>query len=129
MLCVGRLFDFHVLDMIELGILSFVSSREFKIDGSVLGSKPCMLFSGDLFQTDFNYTRLKNLFIGELINYRHHVQSVPAHDDWRVWGQDYKVGLWTRFGGSGNKIKSRLALASSVGPQSSQNLEQEFNME
>ena len=60
----GRLFDYHVLDMAELGILNFSSRTQFKAGGCVLGSKPCMLFSGDLFETDFNYIRLKNLFIG-----------------------------------------------------------------
>ena len=50
--------------MVEVGILQFRSQREFKVKGCVLGSKPCMIFSGDLFETDLNYIRLKNLFIG-----------------------------------------------------------------
>ena len=29
-----------------------------------LGSKPCMVFAGDLFETDSEYMRLKNLLIG-----------------------------------------------------------------
>ena len=28
------------------------------------GSKPCLMFTGDLFETDENYRRLKNLLIG-----------------------------------------------------------------
>ena len=62
---VGRLFDFHVLDMIEVGILKLSSSKDFKAEGCVLGSKPCMLFCGDIFETDSIYIRLKNLFIGK----------------------------------------------------------------
>ena len=31
----------------------------------IVGSKPCLVFSGDLFETDSEYARLKNLFIGE----------------------------------------------------------------
>lgn len=64
MLTAGRLFDFHVLDMVELGIHAFQSQKKFKSEGCVLGSKPCMLFCGDLFETDHQYIRLKNLLIG-----------------------------------------------------------------
>ena len=31
----------------------------------IVGSKPCLVFSGDLFETDTEYARLNNLFIGE----------------------------------------------------------------
>ena len=61
----GRLFDYHVLDMIELGVVRFTSCSKFRAEGCVLGSKPALLFSGDLFETDLKYMRLKNLFIGE----------------------------------------------------------------
>ena len=36
------------------------------MEGSVLGSKPCLIFSGDQFETDSSYARLKNLLIGEM---------------------------------------------------------------
>ncbi len=65
MLCIGRLFDFHILDMVELGILKFHDMGQLKAKGCVVGSKPCMLFSGDLFETDLHFIRLKNLFIGK----------------------------------------------------------------
>lgn len=29
-------------------------------------AKPCLIFTGDLFETDINYVRLKNLFIGKI---------------------------------------------------------------
>ena len=32
----------------------------------VAGSKPCLIFTGDYFETDENYKRLKNLLIGML---------------------------------------------------------------
>ena len=60
----GRLFSFQVLDMIELGILQFTSATHFKTGGCVLGSKPCLAFSGELFETDLKYIRLKNMLIG-----------------------------------------------------------------
>lgn len=37
----------------------------FQTAKCVVGSKPCLVFSGDLFETDSEYARLKNLFIGE----------------------------------------------------------------
>ncbi len=64
---IGRLHDYHVLDMVELGVVNFKSSRMCRGEPCVLGSKPCMLFSGDMFETDSKYVRLKNLFIGELL--------------------------------------------------------------
>ena len=63
-LVIGRLFDHHVLDMVELGINSFKAIHDFTTSKCVLGSKPCFVFSGDAFETDQDYIRLKNLFIG-----------------------------------------------------------------
>lgn len=34
------------------------------IEGSSVCAKPCLVFTGDLFETDTNYIRLKNLLIG-----------------------------------------------------------------
>ncbi|KAL5457547.1 hypothetical protein EMCRGX_G034818 [Ephydatia muelleri] len=62
-LVIGRLFDHHVLDMVELGINSFKAIHDFTTSKCVLGSKPCFVFSGDAFETDQDYIRLKNLFI------------------------------------------------------------------
>ena len=31
----------------------------------MVGSKPCLVFSGDLFETDSEYARLKNVLLGE----------------------------------------------------------------
>lgn len=63
-LVIGRLFDHHVLDMVELGINSFKAIHDFTTSKCVLGSKPCFVFSGDAFETEQDYIRLKNLFIG-----------------------------------------------------------------
>lgn len=59
----GRLFDFHVLDMIELGIEKCVSLKDFKIGKCPEGTKPMLVFAGEAFQTDTEHKRLKSLFI------------------------------------------------------------------
>uniref|UniRef100_A0A7N8XSB4 Ribosome production factor 2 homolog n=1 Tax=Mastacembelus armatus TaxID=205130 RepID=A0A7N8XSB4_9TELE len=59
----GRLFDFHVLDMIELGIEKYVSLSEIKTNKCPEGTKPMLVFAGEPFETDHEYKRLKNLLI------------------------------------------------------------------
>lgn len=59
----GRLFDFHVLDMVELGIEKHVSLKEFKIGKCPEGTKPMLVFAGEAFNTDTELKRLKSLLI------------------------------------------------------------------
>ncbi|KAK3735825.1 hypothetical protein QZH41_019922, partial [Actinostola sp. cb2023] len=59
----GRIFDGHVLDMIELGIVKFKSLQSFQTRKCTVGTKPCLLFTGEAFETDTEYKRLKNLLI------------------------------------------------------------------
>lgn len=60
-LVMGRLFDYHMLDMFELGITRFKSMAEFTTKKVPLGTKPCLLFAGELFDQDHEYKRLKNM--------------------------------------------------------------------
>uniref|UniRef100_A0A672NU77 Ribosome production factor 2 homolog n=1 Tax=Sinocyclocheilus grahami TaxID=75366 RepID=A0A672NU77_SINGR len=57
----GRMFDFHVLDMFELGIERFVSLRDVKTDTCPEGTKPLLVFAGELFETDREHQRLRSL--------------------------------------------------------------------
>ncbi|XP_033125675.1 ribosome production factor 2 homolog [Anneissia japonica] len=59
----GRTFDHQILDMIELGIDSFQSLRQFKNLKITEGTKPCLLFCGELFENDEEHRRLKSLLI------------------------------------------------------------------
>ncbi|XP_043918667.1 ribosome production factor 2 homolog [Protopterus annectens] len=59
----GSLFDYHTLDMIELGIEKFVSLHSIKNSKCPEGTKPMLIFAGDVFETDGDYRRLKSLFI------------------------------------------------------------------
>jgi ribosome production factor 2 len=63
-LLIGRTFDRQLLDMAELGIVYFKSMKDY--GGTVfkkrLGSKPLLLFVGDLWQQNADYRNLQNLF-------------------------------------------------------------------
>lgn len=62
-LVIGRCFDGHILDMIELGIDKFKSMKDIKTVKCSVGTKPCLLFSGQEFENDAVYKRLKNILI------------------------------------------------------------------
>ncbi|XP_064617984.1 ribosome production factor 2 homolog [Liolophura sinensis] len=62
-LVIGRLFDYHILDMVELGIDKFTSMSDFKVAKCAQGAKPCLVFAGEPFEQDHEYQRIKNLFI------------------------------------------------------------------
>lgn len=62
-LIIGRMFDYHVLDMIELGIEKFVSLKDIKNSKCPEGTKPMLIFAGDVFDVNEEYRRLKSLLI------------------------------------------------------------------
>lgn len=59
----GRLYNHQILDMFEFGIEKFKSMKTFDAAKLTLGSKPCLIFVGEPFETDPEMIRLKNLFI------------------------------------------------------------------
>uniref|UniRef100_A0A8D0GGR8 Ribosome production factor 2 homolog n=1 Tax=Sphenodon punctatus TaxID=8508 RepID=A0A8D0GGR8_SPHPU len=62
-LIIGRMFDYHVLDMIELGIEKLVSLKDIKNSKCPEGTKPMLVFAGEVFDLNEDYKRLKNLLI------------------------------------------------------------------
>ncbi|XP_048577610.1 ribosome production factor 2 homolog isoform X2 [Nematostella vectensis] len=62
-LVIGRCFDGHVLDMFELGITRFISLQDFKAAKCTAGTKPCLMFTGEEFENNSEYKRLKNVLI------------------------------------------------------------------
>jgi ribosome production factor 2 len=62
-LVIGRMFDYHILDMMELGIKEYKSLQSFSGVKAGVGTKPFLIFNGDIFETDPEYSKLKNLFI------------------------------------------------------------------
>ncbi|XP_014782033.1 ribosome production factor 2 homolog [Octopus bimaculoides] len=100
-LVIGRFFDHHVMDMIELGIEEFKSMMDEKSSKVSLGTKPCLLFAGDPFEQDADYVRLKNLFIDffrgavvdnvRLAGLEHVIMFVAA--DGKIYMRNYKITL------------------------------------
>ncbi|KAI1308703.1 Ribosome production factor 2 -like protein [Halotydeus destructor] len=62
-LAIGRTYDNHILDMVEVGVDKVKLMSEFKTPKISVGCKPVLLFSGEAFETQHEYTRLKNLLI------------------------------------------------------------------
>jgi ribosome production factor 2 len=91
-LVMGRTFDHQLLDMVELGILRYKGIHDY--GGSVpkkrMGSKPLMLFLGDLWQQDSNCQKMQNLLVdfyrGDVVDklvvsgIDHLIMFVASHD-------------------------------------------------
>ncbi|XP_062406618.1 ribosome production factor 2 homolog isoform X2 [Sardina pilchardus] len=59
----GRLFDYHVLDMIELGVEKFTPLKDIKVSKCPEGTKPLLVFAGEAFDIDNEHKRLKSVLI------------------------------------------------------------------
>eukprot|EP00118_Oscarella_pearsei_P019243 m.203579 g.203579 ORF g.203579 m.203579 type:complete len:139 (+) comp39627_c0_seq27:286-702(+) len=62
-LVIGRMFDYQLLDMIELGIEAFTPAQNFKVPNCVVGCKPCILFSGSKFEETEELKKFQNLML------------------------------------------------------------------
>lgn len=61
----GRLFDHHILDMVETGVAAFKQMSEFpgSRGGCSLEAKPCVVFSGAAWEQDASLTLLRSLWL------------------------------------------------------------------
>jgi hypothetical protein len=57
------MFDFRLLDMVELGLEKLVTMHEFKGETNMDGNKPCLLFHGHRWEVPGNFSKLKSLFV------------------------------------------------------------------
>merc|ERR550539_1298718 len=100
---IGRMYDNHLLDMVELGLENFQSLNDFKNAKVAMGSKPCLVFSGEPFAdtTNTDMQRLKSLladfFRGpqvtnvRLAGIEHTLQFTAVED--RIYMRSYKMLL------------------------------------
>ncbi|XP_023027548.1 ribosome production factor 2-like protein Non3 [Leptinotarsa decemlineata] len=62
-LVIGRMFDYSLLDMIELNVESYEGLNSFRGPKFTLGTKPCLLFNGPLWEESQDLKQLKSIFI------------------------------------------------------------------
>ena len=63
-LTLGLLYDHQVLDSFEFEVTNFIPMNFFKGAATINSDlKPIIIFQGELFESDFNYDRLKKFFI------------------------------------------------------------------
>ena len=97
-----RTFDYHVLDMIELGITAFESIRSIGGPTCAVGLKPGFIFNGELFEQNPDYnlvqTMLLDFFRGQVVDEVNlggleSVISVTAVEGGRILFRVYRVML------------------------------------
>lgn len=100
-LVLGSFYDNHVLDMFELKVEKFKAISEFKASKVMSGTKPCILVSGEEFQSKTEYSRLKNILVdfwrGEKVTNLNlqgveHIVQITAADG-RVYIRSYRALL------------------------------------
>ncbi|PJF18254.1 Ribosome production factor 2 [Paramicrosporidium saccamoebae] len=62
-LVLTRMFDHHVLDMIELGIADFQSIKSIAGPTCAVGMKPAFVFNGELFEQRDEYKMLQSMLL------------------------------------------------------------------
>jgi ribosome production factor 2 len=76
-LVLGRIFDGHVYDMLELGITKYEGLADFP--GSLkkaLGSVPCMVFTGEEWDNSPDHKLLRNMLLGSLVKKENNSKTV-----------------------------------------------------
>ncbi|KAJ5074501.1 brix domain containing protein [Anaeramoeba ignava] len=59
----GRLFDYHVIEMMEFQVEDYKSISEFEGQKCQNESKPCLIFNGEEFEHKFEYQKFRNMMI------------------------------------------------------------------
>ncbi|KAI9091843.1 Brix domain-containing protein [Phlyctochytrium arcticum] len=98
-----RMFDYQLLDMIELGVEAGVPMDTFKSTKSAIGHRPLILFSGDAWDTTDELRTLKSILLDmyrgassiDLINLAglEHAICVTAESAQRVHFRAYTIQL------------------------------------
>ncbi|EFJ42816.1 hypothetical protein VOLCADRAFT_107061 [Volvox carteri f. nagariensis] len=108
---IGRLFDFHLYDALELGVEEFKAIRDFGAagTGAQLGNKPCVIFVGEKFESvpalALAKSLLLDMFRGEPVDKINlagidRVLMAVAEGDTRLQLRQYSI----RFKKSGTRI-------------------------
>lgn len=74
-LILGRVFNYQMLDMVEFGVTNYEAMTSKSEVANSVGSKPCILFQGDLFENDDRLKIVQNLFL-DMFRGEHDVKRV-----------------------------------------------------
>lgn len=97
-----RMFDHHILDLVEFTITDFLSISTIKGPTCAVGLKPSFVFCGHLWEQNPDYKKVQNLmldfFRGTIVDEINlsgleTVFMVTADDDGKVYMRVYKVSL------------------------------------
>ncbi|KAI9302248.1 ribosome production factor 2 [Cunninghamella echinulata] len=97
-----RMFNYQVLEMIELGIEKITAMSQIKGSKASIGMKPLLIFNGELFDSNQTYQHIKNYFLdffnGEAsdavnLNGLEYVISFTALSDTKIIMRTYNVQL------------------------------------
>lgn len=89
-LILGRLFEHSIMDMVEFGIENYKSMQAFKGEKIMDGIKPILVFQGELFDNNHEFTRIQNLLVDMFqresvqqirLQGMEHILSFTAHKD------------------------------------------------
>ena len=90
-LTVGRTFDGHVLDMVELGIEGATTFEDLQkafpeatIDTKRLGSKPCVAFVGEAWEQSIEHKQLRSLLLDFVKGQVRSKPPIPPHPHPRI---------------------------------------------
>jgi len=62
-LILGRMFDHHILDMVELAVENFKGMADFKGEKANIGNKPCFIFIGEEFEQKEEFQKIANILL------------------------------------------------------------------
>lgn len=74
-LVITRMFDGRVLDQLELGIDAFTAMSSIDTPKASVGTRPLMVFNGDLFDTHPTFVHLKSILLD--MYQAHHEEGIP----------------------------------------------------
>lgn len=98
---IGRMYDYHLLDMVEFGVENFKGLSDFPGEKVAAEIKPCLMFSGAAFDENPDFVRVKSLLIDffrgpQVTNIRlqglEHALQFTAVDD-KILLRSYRIVL------------------------------------
>jgi len=97
-----RMFDHHILDLVEFTITDFMSINQIKGPSCAVGLKPCFVFCGHMWEQNPDYKKVQNVlldfFRGTIVDDINlsgleTVIMVTTNDEGMIFFRVYKISL------------------------------------